>query len=314
MTGILGSGFGLYGYLPAVSFVSKEKIILLKRYKNKYLERDELIQFYDQIEWVDDVNEILNRSSTLILAQTPEQNYITVECILEKYNLKYVLIEKPIAISPEKSKDLIDRLTRSSKTFRVAYTFIYTKWFQELDQILKFDIRFDNIYLKWKFNAHHYKENLSNWKRNHNYGGGVIRFYGIHIIAILSLWKYNEIVSSEVYASNDLNDLMSWNAVFKNPQNDRLFSLEINSNSVVEEFEILISDASETAPLYIFKTTDPFSCCDRPFPNLDIRIALLSNLYKSLFYDSDIDYINWYNSTNELWEKIEKYSLFRKNE
>jgi len=36
MTGIIGSGFGLYGHLPAIAQVDTEPILLPQRYKSKF--------------------------------------------------------------------------------------------------------------------------------------------------------------------------------------------------------------------------------------------------------------------------------------
>ena len=52
--GIVGSGFGLYGYLPALVEVGKMNVILPGRYKDKFLARSELKIYADYIHWVSD--------------------------------------------------------------------------------------------------------------------------------------------------------------------------------------------------------------------------------------------------------------------
>ena len=47
---ILGSGFGLYGYLPAISSYCRY-IYLDIRYKGKFLERSELKKLSYKIKW-----------------------------------------------------------------------------------------------------------------------------------------------------------------------------------------------------------------------------------------------------------------------
>jgi hypothetical protein len=313
MIGIFGSGFGMYGYLPAISSISKELILVPNRYKEKVELRLELKEFFSYIEWVENDIEILNSCSTLILAQTPEIQNVQISRILKYPNIKNILIEKPIAPSPIKAIDLLNTLIKSNKNFRIAYTFKFTKWFFELDEILNSGKQIEKISIKWNFRAHHYRNNLLNWKRDHDFGGGAIRFYGIHIISLLSLWNYNEIISTEVSAPINNFDLEEWNGLFINQSNQSFFAIELNTNSDINEFEITALLNSQSGENYHLKISDPFSNNNIINPKQDNRINVLIDFYNSLFSNPKFDYLNWYSKTNLLWNRIEEVTIYNHN-
>ena len=62
---ILGSGFGLYGYLPAAYKISN-KIFLQKKYKNFFYSRSELKNFNNKIIWYDNLKAIINTIDIVI--------------------------------------------------------------------------------------------------------------------------------------------------------------------------------------------------------------------------------------------------------
>ena len=67
--------------------------------------------------------------------------------------------------------------------------------------------------LNWEFMAHHYINNLDTWKNKHSHGGGALRFYGIHVIALLAYVGYNNIIKSKL--SLDLaGNPYQWSAIF----------------------------------------------------------------------------------------------------
>ena len=61
---ILGSGFGLYGYLPAAYKISN-KIFLQKKYKNFFYSRSELKNFNNKIIWYDNLKAIIPGGSSV---------------------------------------------------------------------------------------------------------------------------------------------------------------------------------------------------------------------------------------------------------
>ena len=54
MFAILGSGFGLYGYLPALVEGCEQPVVLPERYRARFDERSELARFAINVQWEDD--------------------------------------------------------------------------------------------------------------------------------------------------------------------------------------------------------------------------------------------------------------------
>ena len=52
------------------------------------------------------------------------------------------------------------------------------------------------ITLNWNFNSVNKK---NNWKNNLYKGGGIISFYGIHVLSILSFFNFKECQNSIIY-------------------------------------------------------------------------------------------------------------------
>src|SRR5262245_5453730 len=128
MVGILGSGFGLYGYLPAFAKCTTDKIILLKRYEDKLKTRPELQCYEKRIHWVKDENILLNNAETLALSLNPLNQAEWIQKALLHKNIKYLCLEKPLAASASASEALLHKLQESQKKFRIGYLFQFTGW------------------------------------------------------------------------------------------------------------------------------------------------------------------------------------------
>jgi len=83
---ILGSGFGLYGYLPAMYKISKN-IFLNIKYQKKIQNRAELKKFLKKITWYNEKKLTLKKIDYLIIAQNPQKQDLNLR--------KYVKICKP---------------------------------------------------------------------------------------------------------------------------------------------------------------------------------------------------------------------------
>jgi hypothetical protein len=308
MIGILGSGFGLYGYLPALANITNEKICLLERYKEKFNTRTELLPFKKDIIWVKNLNDFFSSIETLIISLTPiEQEKILRNC-LNYQNIKNFILEKPLAVSPSSSISLLSDILESNNNFRIGYTFPYTSWAESL-----FDMKhmqsISQVNITWNFLAHHYKNDLQNWKRFHDQGGSVLRFYGIHIIALASDIGYTDILYSNIngYKENDFNN---WECCFIGKSLPNLY-ININSKSPKTEFSIdSISMDDLSNKRCIISQDDPFSLKkERDKSLIDSRVALLECILQS-FNNKKVDYYRKYINTNLLWKMSEEKIKF----
>ena len=68
---ILGSGFGLYGYLPAVLSKKNNTVYLEKKYKKIINSRKELTIYKNKIVWIQNYLSNLEIIDYLIIAKVP---------------------------------------------------------------------------------------------------------------------------------------------------------------------------------------------------------------------------------------------------
>ena len=311
MIGILGSGFGLYGYLPAAASLSSSTILLPARYQKKFLLREELKEFYPKIQWLDSEQDVIEKSTTLILTRRPNDQCELLDTLLAQPRLHNIIFEKPFAPDPNKAMVMQKIIQKFSKKCSIGFIFRHLPWAISLKSALLNNLNSDqkSYQLRWHFMADHYKNKNFNWKHDHEQGGGVIRFYGIHLIALLAEFGYELVNFSEVFFDVDNIGLSKWEAQFKGV-NLPNFKIEIDSQSS-HKFFILKSNISEKP---IFQSIDPFnsqlnkkttSLID---PRCDyLREILLENqLQAEIWPNRLIDAIS-------LWSKVEKITDIRKS-
>ena len=302
MIGILGSGFGLYGYMPAIAQTNDNKIFLLERYKEKFKSRKELTQFNKRIKWVKDLNFLFSKSETLIIALSPIEQEKAILKSLKYSNIKNLILEKPLGVNPRISIFLLNKLVNSQKIFRIGYLFSFTDWAIKLSNEINLTDT-SKIIINWSFLAHHYKNNLNNWKRFNKQGGSVLRFYGIHLIALASKLGYNKINSSKTSGNTD-NDFYKWECSLTGNCIPEL-QIHLNSNSENSIFCIESYSSSINSNL-IIKQKDPFDFVNKKkVSSIDSRVVILKSFLKSLDEKHSKKFYNNYNNCNLLWKKIE---------
>lgn len=312
MTGIIGSGFGIYGYLPAV-LLEDENVCLLEKTKDNFLRRTELAQLKSKILWIKNEELFLDQIDTIIISVPPLYQSEILNKSLYFSNIKNIIIEKPIAPSPDKSIRILNNLKRLNKNFRIGYSFLYTSWYESLSNQFenrKIDERYD-LSIVWNFKAHHYKNDLVNWKRYCSNGGGVIRFYGIQLIAVLASLEFNEIVESQIIGqSND--DISYWKSNSKDIFGNTCHLL-IDTNSAEEKFEIILQEKTkDMRMLCSLKENSPFDNQENISQGMDNRVSSLNKLYIDLkIKHLDEDKFNQYQSINHLWSSYENLSSFK---
>jgi len=297
---IIGSGFGLYGYLPALISNGFQKIYLQERYKEKFLSRNDLSIFQKYIEWTPSEEDAARSAELIIFAINPESQAKKIFNFLGYENIKCYVLEKPIGITPSVSSDIINEMERSNKYFIVGYLFLYTKWANKLIKELK-DTQYSKVVIKWFFLAHHYKFNLSNWKKYNSQGGSAIRFYGIQIIALLAKIGYTDIISSKVAVVSD-DEFESWDLIIKG-KNLPICEVYLKTKSLKELFFIELHKKHNTQ--VIANQRQPFEKNLLSFPEADNRapelISLINDIKDLRKSTNSLLYLN----IIDLWRKIE---------
>jgi hypothetical protein len=295
MYSIIGSGFGLYGYLPAIVSLHKKGLVLPEKYRKKILSRPELRKFEKDIVWAKNRREVLEKTTDLIIAVPPCIQYDLVKKIVKETRIKTLYLEKPIAPTPEMSNNLLKFLDLNKVTYVIGYSFLY------LDLQSKFNILIGekkDIDWTWNFMAHHFSMNLKNWKRYHDIGGGALRFYGIHIIALLSTLGYSNIISSTLVADHP-NEPYIWKASISG-KSLPVCHVMINCKSNQSKFNI-----SNKSLGNIVTSKDPFDTVANKSNQLDQRVVVLARALNMEFYTQN-NLKSVYSNINKLWGKVER--------
>lgn len=308
---VLGSGFGLYGYLPALVDGCGQSIMLPERYRIRFQARPELERFSSVVRWAPDENAALSRADGATLALRPADQEVWLDRCLERANLKYLLLEKPLARTPERAQSALDALILSEKVFRIGYVFRFTTWGRKLLSLLGAKKYSGKLLIHWSFCAHHYQHDLFNWKRFVSMGGGAIRFFGIHVIALLAQLGYQNVVLSKTRGAST-DEIELWSATVTGiglPECE----LVIDTRSTRTTFQVMCSreidgraDVSEwlIGPFASGRVPDSDS-----LTGLDPRTPILSEFCRTL-WDVAGGEFEWYQRTLDLWRGAEDKSFF----
>jgi len=304
---IVGSGFGLYGYLPALIDELKEVVVLPERYRATILTRPELRTYLDKVKWAEDRERAFAEATGVAIATRPDLQPKTVLTCYRYPRIKRLTIEKPVASNPRLANHVLEELINSGIKFRIGYSFLYAAWHESLHVLKETVNAHDELLISWRFTAHHFVNDINNWKRHATHGGGVIRFFGIHLVALLAECGYSAVVTSSTFGAN-LDEIERWRAIFSGPGLPKCV-LDVDSRSTQEHFKVEIR--KQSGRLQLVSLSDPFDAelIDSHWPARDRRINVLTKLLRS-FSDDDSNMYDLYKRINNLWETIEVNSDF----
>jgi predicted dehydrogenase len=290
---ILGSGFGLYGYLPALIGQGCD-VLLPERYRAVVEGRGELASLSAAIEWVADDAAALDRAEALVLARRPEDQAAAMADILGRPNIQRLLLEKPLAPTPAEAERLQTQLQASGKLFRIGYIFGFTEWGQRLIARAASSPRGD-LAICWAFRAHHYATDRQNWKRSHAQGGGALRFYGIQLLALAAQLGFTRALHSTI-SSRLPDEAESWSATMANEAGDQC-ALLVDSNAAEPHFSVTTPWLGDS-----IGQIDPFN--GAASSGQDRRVPLLSSLCAEML-TGEPPALRCHAETIALWRDIE---------
>jgi hypothetical protein len=278
---IIGSGFGLYGYLPSVINFSK-KIYLNYKYQKKFLSRKNLKKYLKKIIWYKDINYITDKIDYVVIAQKPKNQYSIIKNLLKYLKPKLFFLEKPISNNPSISLDLIKFLEKNKIRFSTGFLFKYLDWYKFINKNLSQKQEFK---INWQIKVN---KNNNLWKYNRSEGGGLTRFYAIHFIRLLFDLKIFRINKKNITKNR-------WNV---NLSDKRMNSFDINlTYSKINKFEFYLNKKK------FFKSSNPF--LKKISKYNDPRVKIINNYLKNNIkrYNTKYDY-----EKNFLlfWKKLER--------
>jgi predicted dehydrogenase len=313
MIAILGSGFGLYGYLPALVQGCGQTVILPDEYRSRLAGRPEIAHLANKVEWAPNKETTINQADGVILAMRPIDQGDWARRCLAAGNIKRILLEKPVAPSPDLARALLAELACAGKVIRVGYTFGHTSWAGQLRQALSSPSDSSELRIQWKFLAHHFSNDGRNWKRLTSSGGGALRYYGIQLIGLLAELGYDDIISS-IASGDSPDEIGKWRASFAAPNLPHCEIL-VDSKAAEESFHVQLTSETHAAVI-VSNQASPFESGDEyQERRFDRRVPVLSRLCSSLL-EGTTDYTAQYAASIELWRRVEretKFSRYQRN-
>lgn len=295
---IFGSGFGLYGYLPAIVTGCGQSVLLPERYRSRLDDREDLRNYRDAVTWCADERAALDAADVVIISQRPADQAVWISECAVRPNIQAMILEKPLAPSPEAATAALDQLERSGKKFRIGFTFGATAWAPTLRQSCQ-TAASGHVSIDWQFFAHHYGHDIPTWKRRVSEGGGALRFFGIHLVALAAQLGYDAVVQSRCDAAVP-DECESWTAEFIGPDLPPC-RVRVHSRALDPRFTIDLVTDSETRRLVALG--DPFAM-EPVRPGTDRRVGLLAGLCTDLIEHPVRSYL-WYRQSVKLWDKAE---------
>lgn len=294
---IIGSGFGLYGYLPALIESFGERVMLPEKYRPIVEARPELQKFKSAIDWVASSDAACKSATGLVIATRPtEQPEIAIRCC-QFPGIATLVLEKPLAPTPMKATKLLSDLHACGKRYRVGYTFRYATWAATLD----FRSLAQCVSIEWTFMAHHFANGIATWKRRHVDGGGVIRFFGIHLLALLAGQGYRKVTRSSV-SGQVAGEPERWRATFTGPDLP-ICHVDLNTRSIENRFHVNLNATGKDQLLVDLR--EPFELeATGAGQDSDRRVGVLIRLLDS-FHANDSTHSMLYAATNDLWQQAE---------
>lgn len=299
---ILGSGFGLYGYLPALISGCDKQVYLPERYRAKLRERTDVRHFEDIVRWRSDDEAILEEVDAVVISRRPRDQEQLIRRCVQIPHIQALIIEKPLGMTPGSALAVLDALEASRKSYRIAYIFRYMPWTAQLRQALQSHDASDPIRIVWRFRAHHYAHRLRNWKRQVSEGGGALRFFGIQLIGLLAEIGYRDVANSQ-FTSSRQNECEAWSAEFGGERLPRC-RVDVETNSAEERFLVEFTE-SQSGSGRMIDLDDPFQQCAQ-IGGLDRRVAILTELCRELIDGRDTVH-GWYRRSLTLWSECERH-------
>jgi hypothetical protein len=177
---ILGGGFGQYGYLPA-AMRANWQVTTLSRYQKFLVNRVELSELTDRVTFVPENDLELNVYDAVVIARTPQQqiDFIRSNLLFEGH----LFLEKPLGNSVKSTSELLDVLQSRKSSFSVAYLFRYQEWYKAIVSRKQLEC---NVTIDWRITPHRDQ----NWKQQVDAGGGILSYYGIHVLSLIIDCEY----------------------------------------------------------------------------------------------------------------------------
>lgn len=205
--GIIGSGFGLYGLLPAFKATDGCKITCICGEKN-----EELVNFCKSIglkkiytNWQKMLE--VEKLDAIAIAVVPNAQYQIAKVSINKG--LHIFAEKPLAATLKQAQELLQLAQKRKIKHTVDFLFPEIEEWVKVKQLIdkKRVGQLKHIYLNWDFLSDHIKNKIRSWKSDASVGGGALSFYFSHSLYYLEYFagKILSFKSLLSYSKESLN-------------------------------------------------------------------------------------------------------------
>lgn len=178
--GIIGSGFGQYGLLPAFRSIKQCQVAALAGRK-----RPQLVEFCKSIGFTNiysDWRKLLEHEEldAVALAVTPFAQYEIAKVAIAKG--LHVFAEKPLAVNVAQAEELLALAKKKKITHGIDFIFPEIAAWKKVKKLLdnKTYGKLRYISVNWDFLSYDIKNRHSSWKTSEALGGGVVSFFFSH--------------------------------------------------------------------------------------------------------------------------------------
>lgn len=205
--GIVGSGFGMYGLLPAFAGIRNCKVTCIcgkqsqrlldscKKYKVKNIYTD-----WQKMLKMEDLD-------ALAIAVPPNAQYQIAKQAL-KQGLS-VFAEKPLALSVKQAAELVSLAKKHKAITAVDFIFPEIPQWKKAKQLLSQNKIGKLLFIKadWDFLSYDLKNKIRSWKTDVKRGGGALSFFFSHVLYYLEYFggQITDLQSSLSYSKKSLN-------------------------------------------------------------------------------------------------------------
>lgn len=314
---IIGSNFGYKVYFNIIKNEFKNFVIsMLSPHINKKKIINKIIKYQDY-------KDIKKGSSfdIIICATKPSVQYLIIKRIEKNFLFcKKLILEKPLAHKFKFVQYIENYLIKSGINFRVNFIFSNMKSFILFKNKIK-NKKINKIIYTWNFKQAYFKNYKKTWKINKLQGGGLINFYGIHIIyniiQLINLKKYSSIEIIKKKFTNKILTLITL-VIYSKKSLPIYINLNSNSDKSLHKIEVFSEnglshvlenkskDWTKDFNLYVFDANKKKKYHNKRFS--ENRKSLTFTTIKELLNGENKqflkDYINKIKLTNKICSRI----------
>lgn len=204
--GIIGSGFGLYGLLPAFNSIKNCQVVAICCRKKEqlalYRKRIGLAKIYADWRILLEYKEL----DAIALAVTPNAQYQIARAAVNRG--LHIFAEKPLAATVAQAKQLFNLAKKNKITHGIDFIFPEIAQWKRVKELIDHKTfgKLKHISVNWDWLSGDIKNKRSTWKTSIAEGGGALAFYFSHGLYYLEHFagRITDIKSLFTYAEENV--------------------------------------------------------------------------------------------------------------